>query len=608
MSNKFNLYHYTPTENIDINIPENILNLLWFLDGPKKNYDMPKQIEESVPPIENCTILHSSPKYEPSAISCDCYIERPPEKLFKDVSNYGREYLNLNKFERYCYLNWLSDITKPFNNTIVFFYGLERHIYYHTPQYDTAIDTAIKILDSTMDRRQFNAEVCSLIYLLEADSTKQSQIRLIINKFECSEHFRFSDWYLYYKHKINAPFEFADFERFCFSKIYGISQGMIPSKLRSKLFNKRSVLNKAWDIYIKKNGIIKYSYKCHNKKLIDMYIPLNKSISSKIKIPQLIDSASEWITIIAQDILTIVTSLKIQTEPNIKMDVISNKKNINVSNSLLFSKLFSPTDPNIFKPYVEAFQKSVCPTCENPILIPLSSCTCRHCKTKIWVREEIITSQMALLDNQGFETLKKLKDELVRRDTVLRSIITYCHLNLNEIETVYKNNSGHLSVEQCCELILKDYIQLAWNNKNQELVSLTLKSLANFYFFVVHNLSIARTVHIVRAFICFYYLGTQGPQKEIVKNGKTELYTQNNDLSEIFSCIARTIDFHTTVSNYKEIQDSINWTDIYAEIDFLQIKLQKLLNEYNFLDVGNIIKEKVKELVDKNFYIFEQFS
>ena len=124
----------------------------------------------------------------------------------------------------------------------------------------------------------------------------------------------------------------------------------------------------------------------------------------------------------------------------------------------------------------------------------------------------------------------------------------------------------------------------------------------------MHNLSIARTVHIVRAFICFYYLGTQGPQKEIVKNGKTELYTQNNDLSEIFSCIARTIDFHTTVSNYKEIQDSINWTDIYAEIDFLQIKLQKLLNEYDFLDVGNIIKEKVKELVDKNFYIFEQFS
>ena len=181
--------------------------------------------------------------------------------------------MKLNKFARYAYLKWLSDISKPFNDTILFYYGLERHIYYHTGQYDAAIDTAISILDSTIDRRQFHNEVCSLLCLLKDDPAKQSQIQLIISKFEESQHFRFSNWYLYYKHKINAPFEFADFERFCFSKIYGTTQGMIPSKLRSKLFSKKLVLHEAWNIYVQKNGFLTYSYSCRNKKRMIYIFP-----------------------------------------------------------------------------------------------------------------------------------------------------------------------------------------------------------------------------------------------------------------------------------------------------------------------------------------------
>ena len=413
MSNAIKLYNSISVDNMDIEIPENILNLLWFVDGPRKNYDIPKEIEDSEPATGIRVVIYSPPRYEPSAISCECYIEKPPENLFEGVSEYNHVYLNLNKFARYCYLKWLSDISKPFNNTIIFFYGLERHIYYHTEQYDAAIDTAIKILDSTTDRRQFHDEVSSLIYLLKDDKTKTAEIQNVCSKFENSEHFRFSDWYLYYKHKINASLEFADFERFCFSKIYGTSQGMIPSKLRSKLFAKKSLLNAAWDIYVKKNGVVKYSYSCRNKKLTYLHIPWNRSIGHKVKIPQLIDSVSEWITAIAQDVLTIVSSLKEQAEASVAKNVSDNKKNIDKPDSLLFSELFPPIDPNTFKPYVEAFQKSVCPTCGNPVKIPLSSCVCRHCKERIWAREEMITHQMALLSNQGFETLKNLRSELV---------------------------------------------------------------------------------------------------------------------------------------------------------------------------------------------------
>ncbi len=96
------IHNKKPTEwNV---IPYEILDLLWFYDGPRKN------MEDS----------------EPSAISIKLPISHgKPEPL-----PYWPSYVDMSAEQRGTYLNWLKDISKPIDIGYVFtfFYGLERQI------------------------------------------------------------------------------------------------------------------------------------------------------------------------------------------------------------------------------------------------------------------------------------------------------------------------------------------------------------------------------------------------------------------------------------------------------------------------------------------------
>lgn len=140
----------TPFSNNNLNslianIPNEILNLLWFSDGPLKNYD-PTILAQSESDIYGIKIkiTLTGPK-EPSSISNLNEIGLPlknPPKL-----DYFPSYEGMTPDERATYLSWLSNIEQPIDigYVFVFYYGLERFLYFDESKYESAFNTILKL-------------------------------------------------------------------------------------------------------------------------------------------------------------------------------------------------------------------------------------------------------------------------------------------------------------------------------------------------------------------------------------------------------------------------------------------------------------------------------
>ncbi len=112
-------------------IPSDIFNLLWFADGPYKNYS-PDNSKSSFE-IDNIIFTISfSGSIEPSAIFYNGTIIYPSDISNVPKLNYFPSYSNLAPDERWFYLNWLTDIDTEIHTgyVFIFYYGLERHLFF----------------------------------------------------------------------------------------------------------------------------------------------------------------------------------------------------------------------------------------------------------------------------------------------------------------------------------------------------------------------------------------------------------------------------------------------------------------------------------------------
>ncbi len=111
------------------NIPKEIVDLLWFSNGSRKNYR--KETNEFNFSFAGHTqrIITTSIS-EPSAIDINLPLS---DLLFSPPPlGYYPSYERLTPQERTAYLNWLSDITVPIDigYVFIFYYGLERHLFF----------------------------------------------------------------------------------------------------------------------------------------------------------------------------------------------------------------------------------------------------------------------------------------------------------------------------------------------------------------------------------------------------------------------------------------------------------------------------------------------
>ncbi|MDR2572207.1 MAG: TerB N-terminal domain-containing protein [Oscillospiraceae bacterium] len=112
--------------NIPFHIPPEIIELLWFKNGPYANYKIPiKEYEIVFGPIK---MLFSS-DIEPSLIDLELPISETKEATSSKMDYYP-SYRQMLPEQRTAYLNWLCDITQPVDigYVYVFYYGLERYL------------------------------------------------------------------------------------------------------------------------------------------------------------------------------------------------------------------------------------------------------------------------------------------------------------------------------------------------------------------------------------------------------------------------------------------------------------------------------------------------
>ncbi len=128
----------------NFNIPEYVLNLLWFADGKYKNYTPQNQLRFSKEFIEITVTFNLD---EPSLIS----VTNPIAVTVNNIDQIPRppyfpRYDALTPEQRYIYLKFLEN---PFNGetdvgyVFLFYYGLERHLY--AGSFNSAFEIILKL-------------------------------------------------------------------------------------------------------------------------------------------------------------------------------------------------------------------------------------------------------------------------------------------------------------------------------------------------------------------------------------------------------------------------------------------------------------------------------
>lgn len=124
-------------------IPENVIKLMWFRDGPLKNIDPePRFIHKT----EAFTIKISFPgSIEPSAIGVTDTIRPPMDGMVVERPPYYPTYERMTPEQRWVYLSWLINVDKEVNigYVFVFYYGLERHLF--LGHYEAAFDMILRL-------------------------------------------------------------------------------------------------------------------------------------------------------------------------------------------------------------------------------------------------------------------------------------------------------------------------------------------------------------------------------------------------------------------------------------------------------------------------------
>ena len=123
-----------PTENqllsLSRRIPEEIFQLLWFVNGPCQNYF--KQTQEADFDFMGFSVRIGGGSLggDPSAIDIELPLSSVPAA--PPPLEYYPSYNALSPQQRTAYLTWLMDITVPIDigYVFIFYYGLERHLFF----------------------------------------------------------------------------------------------------------------------------------------------------------------------------------------------------------------------------------------------------------------------------------------------------------------------------------------------------------------------------------------------------------------------------------------------------------------------------------------------
>lgn len=162
-----------------LRIPEPTMSLLWIMNEDPSKARSPwtyRISSKPLEPYEDEDNLYA----EPSLIWTRLPIQPSDQKLQSPI--YYPTYVDLDPEQRWEYLNWLRDVTKPTNLTYVFlyYYGLERHLL--LGNYDLAVDEILRLIKhhdkGTLKRYAIDGLILASGYRKRPDILKKAPLVL----------------------------------------------------------------------------------------------------------------------------------------------------------------------------------------------------------------------------------------------------------------------------------------------------------------------------------------------------------------------------------------------------------------------------------------------
>lgn len=148
----------------NMNVHEDLCELLWLIDGPKKNYE-PKQ-NKQVYDLENGMrfTISFTDAIEPSAISLKLPIDMSCDDRGIERPNYYPTYAGLTPEQRGKYWRVLEnpyDVTHDIGYIFILYYGLERQLF--KGKYEKAYKVILKLRDTHANKSFQSYSGCALV-------------------------------------------------------------------------------------------------------------------------------------------------------------------------------------------------------------------------------------------------------------------------------------------------------------------------------------------------------------------------------------------------------------------------------------------------------------
>ncbi|WP_302950871.1 TerB N-terminal domain-containing protein [Holdemania filiformis] len=178
-----------------LDLPTNVLDTLWFADGPHANY-----VESNLNKNLFGLSIHTTTSKEPSLIYTKLPIKIAPINLINQDLGYYPTYERLSAEQRYLYLRWLNDRMIAVSDGFIYlyYYGLERHLYFGNAE--SAILEIFNLCLNhkiTLDYYALNAILASSIIM-----NKRERLLYLFKDKDRFKKFNITNFYIVCKNEI----------------------------------------------------------------------------------------------------------------------------------------------------------------------------------------------------------------------------------------------------------------------------------------------------------------------------------------------------------------------------------------------------------------------
>lgn len=484
-------------------VSKDVLQLLWFSDGPYKNYVQSVKHKSSINMDGIKIDISFMGSMEPSAISMNLPIKQPRSVDDIERPSYYPAYNSISPEQRWIYLNWLRNVESSINigYVFIFYYGLERHLFFGNVE--EAFNMVLRLRkyhkNSSFLGYSSNALIAACLFHKREDLFVK-----FINSIEDIEEVVLSNIYILVKQCMGMGL--TALELMALAGKVGFSNkryikdesNLFEIELKKLLQEKLGTENLPLEKYSPK--------KCP---IVQQMIIANYSLDSNqrvIKVPSIIDNQAFSDTVLEllqathENVKLTLKDLRKSGEYKQQVQTVKNTATKEPDEVFKKSVLFDAIDVHVFDENIKQYNDGICPYCKKSLVKrPAQKGKCSECGNTILVKNSIFTGEKMIITDIENEKLTGIRNEKAQRNWV-KTIISYENLNDNDVAKIVK--SRNISIEEALLFCINEQASRHFRDSNIGLYRNSLMHTGNIYEHM-EQLDNALDMYLT---VCFYDL------------------------------------------------------------------------------------------------------